>query len=164
MLTSDSECLVTAPSTMEIRLHDANLLAKATPYQDILVNTQDSWEFLKSISEDLVNDGEFLPDQLQITLELYSYDFIKSQYNIEGSIPVHGVIDNGKEFYLLLENNKSGDLFLNKLPKMEVSFTSQSAVYNRLNFQSDPYTQNGSDLLIFNKKHIFVMELKLWKK
>jgi hypothetical protein len=160
-----TECLVTAPGSMEIRLHETDLRSKVTPYADILAQTLDSWSFVQSIAEDLVYDGEYTSEDLGTTIELYSYDFLLSKYSLESSIPSHGVIENGKEFYILLEDNGTfGNLFLNRLPRMEVSFRSKSDVYNRLNFSSEPYSQNGSDLLIFNKKQIFMMEMKLWRK
>jgi hypothetical protein len=160
-----SECLVATPSEMEIVLHETDLRAKPTAYDQILSKAKDSWSFLQSIAEDLIEEGDITSKEVATTLELYSYDFITSRYSVEGSIPIFGVIDNNSEFYMLLEDNGStGNQFLNRLPRIELSLGLKNEVYNRLNFTSAPYSQNGSDVLIYNKKQIFMAELKLWRK
>jgi hypothetical protein len=160
-----TECLVTTPGEMEIVLHETDLRAKPTSYDQILNRIKDSWSFVHSIAEDLIADGELSSKEAAFTIELYSYDFLTSKFSLEGSIPIYGVIDNNTEFYVLLEDNGStGNQFLNRLPRIELGLGLKNEVYNRLNFTSSPYSQNGSDVLIYNKKQIFMAEMKLWRK
>ncbi len=162
-----NECLLVSPEELEIRLHPADMLACATPYSEILSQTIKSWKFIKEFIQfdlGMIKDGLSANDVV-VSLELYNYNFLHNKYNLVGSVKVKGIVEDENDFSVLLDiDTKTNHLFLNKLSKTNILYIDKSEVNYKMKFQDTPYSQNGSDLLFFNGKQIFFMEMKLWKK
>ncbi len=161
--SSCSTCLIALPQDFEIVLHqrEKSLLGTVAPFESIRKRSIDAWKYAQELILDPKINCGLTPKEIYIQMSL-----IDRLGKVVEDLKVSDILTIlDTEFSFLLDISPKTEDFAVPLQIIQHTIggnSGQLLKFNRLTFIKNSNKQNYRDLLKYQGKHIYSLELKLF--